>query len=57
MRPSARGQATVEYLLAISVIAVALALALGVVYSAVSGGTDDLSSSLADELTDGEMQP
>lgn len=56
MRASSRGQSTVEYLLATSVIAVALALALGVVYQAVSGGTDGLASSLASELTDGDMQ-
>lgn len=51
-----RGQSTVEYLLAISVITVALAAAMAVAYTAVQGGTESVAGDMAVSLTEGELQ-
>lgn len=51
-----RGQTTVEYMLAIAVIAVALAAVMGVLWSSVADSTDELAQDMADELSDGEVQ-
>ncbi|MEN9785375.1 MAG: hypothetical protein RLZZ299_639 [Pseudomonadota bacterium] len=53
MRRARRGQATLEYLLSIAFIAVALGLAMGVIFSAVHGTTGRLSGSLKRDLMTG----
>ncbi len=55
-RGARRGQSTVEYLLVISVLSVAFALAMAVVYNGTANGTDDLAKSMARSLTTGGVQ-
>lgn len=51
-----RGQTTVEYLLAISVISIAIAASMGVLWSTLTDSTDDLANEMATELVSGGVQ-
>jgi hypothetical protein len=51
-----RGQATVEYMLTIAFLAVAMSLAMAGVYRAVQGQTGRLVDDLGDHLEDGPAQ-
>ena len=50
------GQATVEYMLAIAFLAVALGLAVAGLFRAMSRQTESLVDYLADDLEDGRAQ-
>ncbi len=51
-----KGQSTTEYLLVISVLSIAISLGMGVVYTAVSGGTSRAADQLAGDLISGRVQ-
>lgn len=55
-RVGRRGQATVEYMLAIAFLAVALGLAVAGLFRAMSRQTESLVDDLADDLEDGRAQ-
>jgi Flp pilus assembly pilin Flp len=52
-----RGQSTVEYVLVISVLAIAMAAAMAVVWDAVEGGADRYGDVLVTNATTGSVQP
>lgn len=51
-----RGQSTVEYLLVISVLSIAFALAMAVLYTTATEETDSLAGDMATSLTRGGVQ-
>jgi uncharacterized protein (UPF0333 family) len=51
-----RGQSTVEYLLTISVIVIAIAATMIPLYNTVAGETESTGSSMAESLTTGGVQ-